>query len=409
MTAAATDTKAWPAELAIERLYPDPRQPRKEIDQAGLEQLAASIRVHGVLEALIVTEQPRTDGKVGYTIVAGERRWRAAKIVGLKTVPATVRSLTPAQAAEIQIVENLQREDLTALELAAGYAAYLKATGKSQAELARAVGKDEGSISHMLALLSLPKRAHKLLEKGVIDYAHGRQLARLVGHPEQLDETLDQVEQGEVRTERELKAEVEFQLQDIRNADARLKEAAKQKQEAAAARTKQKVDKKAQERARKERAAAAKHAAKEAAARAAELALTAEIPKVIAANAAGIVKQVLAVRSKLRLPDDVAAQIAACYEPGETWHKEATGYLHELVPAIASKLPGRWRTKSVSLYGGQHDALNAAARLSWIALAGWVDCRSGKLDAELEAEAKRRLAAAAKAVKPLPVRKGGGK
>jgi ParB family chromosome partitioning protein len=217
MTATAALPVTVPFEAPLEALYPDPRQPRKHIDDAALEELAASIRVHGVLEPLIVHPQLRQDKQAGYTIVAGERRWRAAKRAGLKTVPVVVRAqLTVAQIGEIQLIENLQREDLTAVELATGYAAYLKATGKSQAELAKAVGKDEGTVSHHLALLTLPPEIQQLVSDRTLSFAHARELARLVPHPKALARVAkyvgERIHWGNVPTTRTMKRYVDSEL-----------------------------------------------------------------------------------------------------------------------------------------------------------------------------------------------------
>ena len=154
--------------LAIKLLEPNAKQPRTNFDEAALEELTASIREKGVLQPLLV--RPR--GK-RFEIVAGERRWRAAQRAGLETVPVVIRELTDRETLEIALIENLQREDLGALEEAKAYNQLLE-LGTTQDEVAKAVGKARSTISNSLRLLQLTRDAQLALEDGSINAAHAR-------------------------------------------------------------------------------------------------------------------------------------------------------------------------------------------------------------------------------------------
>lgn len=157
-----------PQQLPIEQLHPSANQPRKEFDAAGIAELAASVAEKGILQALLVRPH---DG--GYQIVAGERRYRAAKEAGLVSVPVVVRELSDQEALEIAIVENLQREDLNAAEEARALQQLLEFAG-SQESVARAVGKSRSAVANSLRLLSLPDAALRSLEAGEISAGHAR-------------------------------------------------------------------------------------------------------------------------------------------------------------------------------------------------------------------------------------------
>jgi ParB family chromosome partitioning protein len=154
--------------LPIKQLEPNPKQPRSNFDEAALEELTASIREKGVLQPLLV--RPR--GK-RFEIVAGERRWRAAMRAGLEEVPVVVRELTDRETLEIALIENLQREDLGALEEARAYNQLLE-LGTTQDEVAKAVGKARSTITNALRLLQLTKDAQLALEDGSISAGHAR-------------------------------------------------------------------------------------------------------------------------------------------------------------------------------------------------------------------------------------------
>lgn len=169
-------------QIDLDRIAPNPRQPRTLMDEAALEELAASIREHGILQPLIVT---RAASGSGYTLVAGERRWRAARKAGLRTVPALVKETTPQQLLELALVENLQREDLNPLEEAAAYRQLIDEHGLTQEEAAQRVGKSRSAVANTLRLLNLPPEAKEALASGLITEGHARTLLSLSSLEEQ--------------------------------------------------------------------------------------------------------------------------------------------------------------------------------------------------------------------------------
>ena len=149
-------------EVAIDKVAPDKEQPRKDFDAEALEQLAASIKEQGILQPLVVVASSSASGRAGaaeYVIVAGERRWRAAKLAGLKTVPVIVRTLDAQNRLELSIIENAQREDLSAIELATAYAKLKTQFNLSAKEIGSRVGKSEASVINTMRLLNLPDEA----------------------------------------------------------------------------------------------------------------------------------------------------------------------------------------------------------------------------------------------------------
>ena len=147
-------------ELKIEDITRDEDQPRREFSEEAINALAASIKEHGVLQPIVVTKE---DGK--YKIVAGERRWRAAKIAGLDKIPAVIRTLDSQNRLELSIIENAQREDLNAIELATAYAKLKSQFNLSAGEIATKVGKSEQAIQNTLRLLNLPEDVKKIMVK----------------------------------------------------------------------------------------------------------------------------------------------------------------------------------------------------------------------------------------------------
>lgn len=145
-------------DLKLDEIVRDEEQPRTNFDQKALEDLASSIKTHGVLQPIVVTKK---DG--GYQIVAGERRWRAAKLAGLSTIPAIVRTLDAQERLGLSIIENAQREDLNAIELATAYAKLKSQFNLTDKQIADQVGKSEGSIKGTLRLLNLPDFAKKAM------------------------------------------------------------------------------------------------------------------------------------------------------------------------------------------------------------------------------------------------------
>ncbi|HTQ33085.1 MAG TPA: ParB/RepB/Spo0J family partition protein [Stellaceae bacterium] len=161
-------------EIAIELIRPGTLQPRRVFDEAELEALAQSVREKGVLQPLLV--RPVESVEAPYELIAGERRWRAAQRAGLHQVPALIRSLSDVEALEIALIENLQREDLTALEEAEAYRRLIDEFGRTQAALADALGKSRSHVANTLRLLSLPETVRRRLEEGALSAGHARAL-----------------------------------------------------------------------------------------------------------------------------------------------------------------------------------------------------------------------------------------
>ena len=147
-------------ELAIEDVVRDEDQPRREFDQEAINALAASIKEHGVLQPIVVTKE---DGK--YKIVAGERRWRASKLAGLKKIPAIIRTVDSQNRLELSVIENAQREDLNAIELATAYAKLKNQFNLSIEDIAAKIGKSETSVQGTMRLLNLPDDVKKIMVK----------------------------------------------------------------------------------------------------------------------------------------------------------------------------------------------------------------------------------------------------
>jgi ParB family chromosome partitioning protein len=162
--------EAGPRALPIDLVQRNPSQPRKYFDEAELGELANSIRAHGVLQPILV--RPIAGGK--YEIVAGERRWRAAQRAGLHAIPAVVRELNEVEVLEIAIVENVQRTDLNPIEEAQGFHALIERFGRTQQDIAEAVGKSRPHIANMLRLLTLPDDLQDMVRDGRLSAGHAR-------------------------------------------------------------------------------------------------------------------------------------------------------------------------------------------------------------------------------------------
>ena len=153
-------------------IEPNRDQPRKNFSDEAITALADSIREHGMLQPILV----RPIGTGGYQIVAGERRWRAARMLGLDEVPVNIRELSDAEAMQIAIIENLQRENLNPIEEASGYNELIEKYGMTQDKVAKMVGRSRSAVANAVRLLSLPDRVIKMLENGDISAGHGRAL-----------------------------------------------------------------------------------------------------------------------------------------------------------------------------------------------------------------------------------------
>lgn len=158
--------------LPINEIIPNKEQPRKTFDEGALQELADSITVHGVLQPLLV--RPLLSGS--YQLIAGERRWRASRMAGLKEVPVIIRELSDSEAMEIAIIENLQREDLNPIEEAEGLQALIDKCDYTQEQVAVSVGKSRPAIANALRLLKLPEEVRQMTKDGEISAGHARAL-----------------------------------------------------------------------------------------------------------------------------------------------------------------------------------------------------------------------------------------
>ena len=160
--------------LGIEQIEPNRAQPRRYFDELHILELSESIRANGILQPLLV----RREGE-GYAIVAGERRWRAAQRAGLRELPCIVRDVSEPQAFELALIENIQREDLNAIEEAQAYQRLIEDHGLTQEELAQRVGKDRSTVANALRLLRLPESIKLAMSSGALSMGHARALLAL--------------------------------------------------------------------------------------------------------------------------------------------------------------------------------------------------------------------------------------
>lgn len=165
------EEKGESLDIKIKDIHPNPYQPRKEFDQTKLSELAISIEEYGVVQPIVVT--PR---KKGYQIVAGERRWRAATMLGLENIPAIIKEYTEQELMEIALIENLQREDLNPIEEANAYKELMDKFDLTQEQMAKRLGKSRTAIANTLRLLTLSKDIQELIQNNQISAGHGRTL-----------------------------------------------------------------------------------------------------------------------------------------------------------------------------------------------------------------------------------------
>jgi len=171
-----SQTEGSTAFVPIEQIIPNPRQPRHSLDENNLRELADSIREHGILQPLIVTYDQQGSQ---YTLIAGERRWRAAKLAGLETVPVLVRQVTEQQLLELALIENLQRSDLLPLETAEAYRNLHEDFGLTHEEIAARVGKSRVAVTNTIRLLNLPETIRQSLSEQKISEGHARAMLAL--------------------------------------------------------------------------------------------------------------------------------------------------------------------------------------------------------------------------------------
>jgi len=178
-------------EVPLDDIEPNPLQPRKGMDDASLEELTLSIETHGVLQPVLVRN---TDS--GYQLVAGERRWRAARRAGLHTIPCLVQNADDVQSLELAMIENLQRDDLNAIDAARGYRMLVTDFGLTQEDVAKKIGKSRSGVANTMRILDLPTEVQEDIRAGRLSEGHGRSLLPLLGH-ENFDNTVQDVrEQG---------------------------------------------------------------------------------------------------------------------------------------------------------------------------------------------------------------------
>lgn len=192
-------------ELKINDIEPNREQPRKNFDQEKLQQLAESISQHGVVQPIIVKKKDR-----GYTIIAGERRWRAAKLAGLKTIPSIIKDMTTREVMEIALIENIQREDLNSIEEAEAYQKLMDEYGLTQEGLSKMIGKSRAFIANSVRLLSLSDKVKAMLIDDLLTPGHARTLVTIedVDRQNLLAETIVQQDLNVRQTERLISEQV---------------------------------------------------------------------------------------------------------------------------------------------------------------------------------------------------------
>jgi len=168
-------------EISVDRLSPNPFQPRRSLTEEGLEQLAESIRHHGILQPIVV--RPSGDG---YQLIAGERRWRAAQIAGLQRIPAVVRELDDPSMVQVALIENLQREDLNPIEEASAYRRLMDEFNMTQEQLSSTIGRSRPAIANAVRLLNLPTEIQRAVEERKLSEGHARCLLAISDQEDQL-------------------------------------------------------------------------------------------------------------------------------------------------------------------------------------------------------------------------------
>ena len=182
----STDSKDVIVELKINEVEPNVNQPRKTFDDNKLEELADSIKEHGVIQPIIVTKKDDY-----YQIIAGERRWRASKKAGLKTIPAIVRTYDDKKTREVSLIENIQRQNLNPLETAKAIKELMDEHNLTQEEISKSLGKSRSSIANTLRILKLESRVQEMIEQGEISEGHARTLASIDNPAKQYKLALD--------------------------------------------------------------------------------------------------------------------------------------------------------------------------------------------------------------------------
>ena len=185
-------------EIPIEQIGPGPFQPRKQIDESQLNELAQSIKVQGVIQPIVVRERAIADSHTGvrFEIIAGERRWRATQIAGLENIPAVIRTIADSEAVAVALIENIQRENLNPLEEANAFQRLIIEYEMSHQEVANSVGRARASITNALRLLDLPSSVQELVNKKMLTMGHARALLSIEDRGMQLEVANLIVEKG---------------------------------------------------------------------------------------------------------------------------------------------------------------------------------------------------------------------
>ncbi len=381
-------------ELPLSRLEPHPHNPRGTVPEDSVAALAASIAAQGVLVPLLV--RPLGDR---FQVVHGHRRLAAARVARLSSVPVIVRPMEDGAVLLAQLAENKDRPDLNALQEAEGYARYLKTTGATQEQLATSLGLTQGTISAALALLDLPDAGRKLVEAGILTAAHGRELGRLTNHPQQLGSVLGWLrsagQRGDRPSSRAVRGWVDDELRRLEEDRRDRERAAREKVEAAKLKAEGLKTGKAKRSAAEAKAAAAKSLASR---------ISRERHLEIAVRATAIAKEAVALGKRWKVPAGaVLAAAQACNVdrvPTLGWSQRDLTYdtTRTLQVALVGRVPGKWRRHgSTDTPLDAHDALDATAAQAWLGVWTWLVTRTKGLEAQLDAAAKRRLAAKAKA------------
>ena len=175
------DGEEYLLQCPVDKIVPNPCQPRQDFSEPELKAMVNSVREKGVLTPLLVSKTEK-----GYQLIAGERRWRAAQRAGLKEVPVVIKDVTPSESLELAIIENIHRKDLNPIEEANAYKRLLDETGATQEAIAKRLGKDRSSIANLLRLLNLPESIQKDVIDGRLSMGHARVLAGIKGGEEQI-------------------------------------------------------------------------------------------------------------------------------------------------------------------------------------------------------------------------------
>ncbi len=177
--------------IPLHRITPNRHQPRKDFDPAGMEDLVRSVKGRGVLQPILVRES-----QGGFELIAGERRWRAAQQAGISNIPAMVRKVSDQDSLELALIENIQRENLNAMESAEAYDRLIKVFGLTQEETAAKVGKNRSSVANILRLLTLPEEVQGYIREEKLSTGHAKALLSLTNGPQQVAAAREMIQKG---------------------------------------------------------------------------------------------------------------------------------------------------------------------------------------------------------------------